>query len=116
MSLDLHALRDTNAVRSARWLSGDPWSGADKSNEMMGEAGEAANVVKKIRRIETNTPGADPAALPALLDHLASELADVVITADLLATFYGIDLAAATVAKFNATSIKMGFPERLDSA
>lgn len=114
--LNFTRLRRVNSARSRRWLCGDPWTGADKSNEMMGEAGEAANVVKKIRRIETRTPGNDPTELPALLEKLAEELADVVITADLLADFYGIDLGAAVVGKFDLTSAKLGFPERLGRA
>lgn len=50
---------ETNRVRCRRWHGPDtePWSGADWSNAMCGEAGEAANVVKKLRRNETGTAG-----------------------------------------------------------
>jgi hypothetical protein len=44
------ALRTRNVSRLARWHDPDsePWTGADWSNAMCGEAGEAANVVKKL--------------------------------------------------------------------
>lgn len=81
---------------------------------MCGEAGEAANVIKKIRRHETglgdsaNTPPMDE-----LIQNLEAELADVIIYADLLADFYGINLEDAIKEKFNHTSKINGFPERL---
>ena len=46
---------------------------------------------------------------------LGTRLADVVTYADLLATYYGIDLGSAVVAKFNAVSELQGFPERLSA-
>lgn len=114
--LDLADLREVNVSRRDRWHGdGEPWIGSDWSNAMGGEAGEAMNVVKKLRRHETglgeisfNTP-----AIAVLLDALADELADVVIYVDLLAAFYGIDLAAAVRRKFNRVSDAQGFPERL---
>lgn len=45
-----------NLERCKAWHPGfpnDAWTGADWSNAMCGEAGEAANVVKKLRRQET---------------------------------------------------------------
>lgn len=59
--------------------------------------------VELLRRVD------DPMDVAAL----AAELADVVICVDLLAMHYGIDLAAAVVAKFDATSVKMGLSTRL---
>jgi NTP pyrophosphatase (non-canonical NTP hydrolase) len=123
--LDLGVLRAINAARCARWHGPDtePWSLADWSNAMCGEAGEAANVVKKIRRIDTGTDQdlidfpRDPTERRRIfVDLLAAELADVVIYADLVAAAEGIDLAAAVVEKFNAVSEREGFPERLVSA
>lgn len=108
-------LRVVNAARKDRWHGdADEWSGADWSNAMCGEAGEAANVVKKLRRHETRTGTAyNTPPVEALMPALAEELADVVIYADLLAHKYGIDLGAALVAKFNRVSAEQGFPERL---
>jgi NTP pyrophosphatase (non-canonical NTP hydrolase) len=113
--LTFRALREANVSRKARWHGeADEWSGADWSNAMCGEAGEAANVVKKLRRHETHTGTAyNTPEVEALLPALAEELADVVTYADLLADKYGIDLSGAVVAKFNRVSAAQDFPERL---
>jgi len=108
-------LRGPNVVRCARWHSdGVAWNIAEWTNALQGEAGEAGNVAKKIRRVETNAHGRpseqDVAALEA---KLADELADTVIYADLTAAERNIDLAAAIQSKFNRTSEEYGFPERL---
>ena len=119
VELSFDALRRVNVARCRRWHPGfssgaDAWSGADWSNAMCGEAGEAANVVKKLRRIETDAaPGPDDPGAGQLVQMLADEIADTVIYADLLAAYYGIDLAAAVVGKFNRISARQGFPERL---
>lgn len=120
--LSLGVLRIINSLRCRRWHGPDtePWSLADWSNAMCGEAGEAANVVKKIRRVETNTDrevylSSEQANIKreALVGMLADELADLVIYADLVASNAGIDLSEAIVRKFNAVSEREGFPERL---
>jgi len=46
------------------------------------------------------------------IEHLAEELADIIICADLIAMQAGIDLDAAVAAKFNATSKKVGLQTR----
>jgi NTP pyrophosphatase (non-canonical NTP hydrolase) len=106
-----------NGARCARWHPGfpddDTWSLADWSNAMCGEAGEAANVVKKLRRVEDGLIGKLDRPEPELLAALAAELADVFCYLDLLATKAGIDLPAAIVRKFNEVSERQGFPERL---
>ena len=111
----LQELSATNRSRASRWHAGaQPWTGADWSNAMCGEAGEAANVVKKLRRRETsiestyNTPEQQE-----LIGMLREEIADVIIYADLLAWHYDIDLTDAVIDKFNKVSEAQGFPERL---
>ena len=83
---------------------------------MCGEAGEAANVVKKLRRHETGTGAANALSVTQLRAMLADEIADTVLYASLLASYYGIDLADAIVSKFNRVSEREGFPERLSGA
>ncbi len=112
-----------NRQRCERWHPGfphgapmtesDDWTGADWSNAMCGEAGEVANVVKKLRRAEVGLRGVLDGDRADLLTKLADEIADVYCYLDLLATFYGIDVPAAIVTKFNAVSELQGFPERL---
>jgi NTP pyrophosphatase (non-canonical NTP hydrolase) len=114
-ALSFDDLRAANVSRRGRWHGPEtvPWTGADWGNAMGGEAGEAQNVVKKLRRIETGMPNDHDGAEPKLLEDLGDELADTIIYADLLAQHYGIDLADAIARKFNAVSLREGYPERL---
>lgn len=135
--LDLAMLAEVNAQRCRRWHppESEPWSLADWSNAMVGEAGEAANMVKKLRRIETRTdtgpwgrqnhggPGIfaehDQATESRIIaKDIGLELADVVIYADLLAQelgrrYGGYNLSNLIETKFNAVSHREGFPERI---
>ena len=108
-------LRHVNVTRCRRWHPPEstPWSAADWSNALCGEAGELANVIKKIRRQETGARNEGDPSMEELRKMAAAELADVVIYADLLADFLSVDLAEAIKAKFNKVSVKYGFPERL---
>lgn len=117
-SLTFDQVRVINVARARRWHNGfpdgdDPWTGADWSNAMMGEAGEAANVVKKLRRGETGLNGAVDPDRQKLIEWLGHELADTILYAILLAEFYGVDLPRSIVEKFDAISVREGFPERL---
>lgn len=123
--LTFDAVTQASTARARRWHGtfpsgfigdGTDWTGADWSNAMAGECGEACNVVKKIRRHETGVRGALDAPPAELVEALADELADTFLYLDLLATFYRIDLPTAIVRKFNAVSEREGFPERLRSS
>ncbi len=108
----------TNAERCTEWHQDmHPWTGADWSNAMAGEAGEACNVVKKLRRLETKMrdDGTRPEEQDPmrLRDKLADEIADTFLYLDLLATHYGIDVPAAIISKFNRVSEERGFEHRL---
>jgi NTP pyrophosphatase (non-canonical NTP hydrolase) len=113
--LNFNSLRAVNVTRCARWHppESSPWTAADWSNAMCGEAGEAANKVKKFRRWETGTRNQGDPPPAELLQEIADEIADTIIYADLLANYFKIDVADAIRSKFNRTSVKMGFPERL---
>jgi NTP pyrophosphatase (non-canonical NTP hydrolase) len=113
----LDRLRQANTTRCDRWHPPDtePWLGVDWSNAMQSEAGEAGNIVKKLRRHETGARNEGDPSPAELLVELADEIADTAIYLDLLAAFYGIDLADAIAAKFDRTSEKFGFPERLST-
>lgn len=113
--LSFAALRDVNVTRCARWHGpgSEPWNAADWSNATCGEAGEMANIIKKIRRHETRATNEGDPPLDELKKMAAAEMADVVIYVDLLANYLGVDLGAAIQEKFNKTSEKYGFPERL---
>lgn len=126
-----NGLRAGNIARQKEWDTGaEKLSTAFKATELAGEIGEAienvltilgmsaalavaggraGNVVKKMERARLELKGSHATAA-----DLADELADVVICADLLAEAAGIDLMAAIVAKFNATSAKYGLATRLE--
>ncbi|ARR53454.1 hypothetical protein HY78_08460 [Rhizorhabdus wittichii DC-6] len=78
--------------------------------ELGGEVGELLNIVKKFEREERGWRGSR-----AETGAFADECADVLICLDKLARRRNIDLEAATIAKFNATSVKVGLPQKLDT-
>ena len=104
----LPTLREANIARQAAWCPDQVPDLSFRGNELGGEVGEALNVIKKLERERHGWRGSRDT-----VEHLAEELADVVICADLVAITAGIDLDAAVVAKFNATSEKVGLPHRL---
>lgn len=114
--LTFHTVSNINRQRCERWHPGFPadgWTGADWSNAMAGEAGETCNVVKKLRRIEFGLNQAAGDTKADLLTKLATEIGDTFMYLDLLAQFYGLDLAECVTDTFNRVSIREGFPERI---
>ena len=108
----LATLRRVNGERLAAWCEGGPLPDATfHAMELGGEVGEVLNVVKKLEREAKGWRGSR-----ATVADLTEELGDVLICLDKLAALYGIDLAAAAAAKFNATSDKVGLPHRLSAA
>lgn len=111
-------LRLLNTKRAERWHGphSEPWTGADWSNAMCGEAGETANAVKKMRRLEThvhsNNP-AQPTDVQIARDMIAKEIGDTLLYLDLLAAHYEIDLGETLCKVFNQVSEREGLPERL---
>ena len=116
-NLKFSELRETSLQRCQRWHPGglQEWSLSDWFTATMGELGEAANIAKKLNRIRDGAQGyAAHETEDFLREQLADELADVQIYLDILAASEGIDLGLATARKFNKTSDKVGFPERLN--
>lgn len=119
--LTLEQFAEINAQRAKRWHDGDiaRWSVSDWLMAMAGEAGEACNAGKKLRRIEESISNLSAEADRQLstrdqaLDKIAEELADTVIYCDLVAARIGRPLADAIRKKFNEVSERYGFPERL---
>ena len=120
-------LRAANAARNVEWDPDAKINLVWRGNELAGEGGEAIqealfmlvdlavklgkvnNTVKKLQRERDGLPGSR-----APLAQLASELADLVICADLTAMQAGIDLMGQAVPdKFNETSEKVGLKTRL---
>lgn len=106
--------------RANIWHGGDfkNWSVADWAVAFGGEAGEVLNAVKKLRRIEDHAPNVnDPerqlSTRAAAVAKIGDELADTFLYMVLLAARENIDLPAAIIRKFNETSVRYGFPQRL---
>lgn len=103
----LHRLRAANDARCCAWFEGaenrDPLFHA---TELGGEVGEVLNKVKKLVRAERGWRGSS-----ATVAELGEEIADALICLDMLAGYYGIDIAEATASKFNQTSEKVGLAE-----
>lgn len=117
-------LRDVqriNDARKKRWHEGGEreWSVLEWAGAMCGEAGEAANVAKKVLRIDLGLRGNEAAEhviteRDALLKKLGGEIGGTVLYAALLASAVGLDFESLIVSTFNDKSVAMGFPERLD--
>lgn len=108
-------VRAMNRTRANKWHppETDDWTLGDWSNAMCGEAGELANVVKKIRRhqsgasVQYNTP-----EMAELRAKAAEECADVLLYLDLLMWKAGLtpgELERALIEKFNAVSVAQGW-------
>lgn len=104
-----------NRERAELWHAGTlPWTAADWSNAMAGEAGEVCNAVKKLRRIETNVQQrVGPVSRDQAIAEIAKEIGDTYLYLDLLAQHLGIDIERAITDTFNRVSEREGFPQRL---
>ena len=81
-------LREANRTRQTEWDAGGHANDSYwRMNELAGEAGEVCNVLKKLHRERVGVPGSRDT-----LDHLAEELADVVICLDLFMMTEGLPL------------------------
>lgn len=86
------------------------WTASDWMVAVVGELGEAANVLKKLNRVRDGIVG--NAETPECLScMLADEIADAYIYLDLLCQHQGIDLESAVLSKFERTSRKIGYTE-----
>lgn len=102
--------------RALLWHPGglEEWSVADWATAMAGEAGEVCNAVKKLRRIQTGARRASgPENEAEAVKQIGDEIADTFLYLVLLADRIGVDFEQAVRQKFNAVSIREGFPQRL---
>lgn len=120
MPMTFGQFSQTNLERALRWHKGglDEWSVSDWATASAGEMGEACNAVKKLRRLEhdlanISDPGRQLSTKAEAVAKIGEEIADTVIYLDLLAQRLGLSLADEVAKKFNATSERYGFPERL---
>lgn len=91
--------------RKGELAHSDDWSPNDWFTAIAGELGEAANILKKVRRGDFSLDEVRP--------ELAKELADAQVYLDILALRCGIDLGQATMDKWNEVSERIGIPLRI---
>jgi NTP pyrophosphatase (non-canonical NTP hydrolase) len=104
-------LRAANVEREKLWENPDkPMSLSYLGNATAGEMGEACNVIKKLDREAMGMKGSRDT-----VEHLAEELADVMIYIDIIALRLGIDMDEAIANKFNKTSTENSFGVFIDS-
>lgn len=109
-------ISEASESRSNKWIPGGihGWTPERWSNALAGEAGEVCNAVKKLNRIEDGLTGNNQGATAEeQIEKIGEEIADLILYAVPLALRLGIDIDAKVRDKFNSTSIKYGFPERL---
>lgn len=113
-----------NMNRARRWHKGgtEEWSVTDWFTATTGELGEAANAVKKLRRIQMGTaninePGRHLTDIAQAAQVAQHELADtfiyMVILSEELRKLGAADLSQAIRHAFNRKSEEYGFPERV---
>jgi NTP pyrophosphatase (non-canonical NTP hydrolase) len=107
--LNLETLRKKNIERQKIWCPEVQPDLSFRGNELAGETGEVCNVIKKLERERHGWRGSRDTK-----EHLAQELADVVICASLISLAAGIDLSQAVKDKFNETSTKNDLPVFID--
>lgn len=114
--LTFNSLRGANKARLPQFKNrkgepahsqpdGSDWALSTWCNAVLGELGEAANLIKKIERGDIT--------LDEAREALGKEFADVVTYLDILAFRAGVDLGRATMDKFNEVSVRVGSTVRL---
>ena len=112
MSLSFKEFDRINWNRAQKWHETKSWDAADWMVATVGELGEAANILKKLKQSEDGILGNSETDID-LEEKLAEELADTLTYLFLLADKCGVNLEVQTIAKFNKVSRKHGFPEIL---
>ena len=123
-SLTIEEIENASIARANRWhVNGiESWSPLEWAGAMAGEAGEACNAAKKLKRITDeiasiqNPAEERPYAITdevAITKNIAKECADTILYAVLVCARIGIPLAPTLIEVFNTKSEEYGFPERI---
>lgn len=95
----------------------DAWNVLEWAGAAAGEAGETANVAKKMQRdntlVKLNRRVRDLKKEAEYRKELGKEVADTIIYLDLLCASQGIDLEQVITDKFNEVSEQHGYKPRL---
>src|SRR4051812_47154080 len=116
--MNLYELQKINEIRAKRWHNDGKtnWTLLEWAGAMCGEAGEAANVAKKMRRLQQELPNREAGLsvhdYPQLQMALARELADTIIYALIIFSEIEVNADVVIAEVFDKKSIEYGFPER----
>ena len=116
----LQDLIEANVQRANRWHNGNmnEWSPLEWAAAMAGEAGEACNAAKKLKRLECgiasiNEGQRNLADVNVARQAVGKEVADTILYAILVAARVGIDLETVLIEVFNKKSKEYDFPEMI---
>jgi NTP pyrophosphatase (non-canonical NTP hydrolase) len=87
----------------------DAWTSSDWMTAVMGELGEAANIVKKLNRVRDCIPG-NKETEKELKNKLYQELGDTFVYLDLLSQSLAFNIGEAACVVFKNKSIQIGYP------
>ena|SRR5260221_7525243 len=107
-----------NLQRASRWHTAGitEWDPQMWGLAMCGEAGECANALKKLKRMDMKIQQkVVTKKREDLIKDIAMEIGDVVVYCDLLSQRIGWSLEECVIQTFNRISEREGFPERLTS-
>lgn len=121
MSLTFQQVIHASLSRTSRWHPNgvQDWSPLEWAGAMAGEAGEACNAAKKLKRIADRLqninlePGRSLTECESASRHVGREVADTILYGLLLAVRVGVDLESTLIEVFNQKSEEYGFPERI---
>lgn len=88
------------------------WSTSDWLVAVLGELGEAANIVKKLNRVRDGITG-NKETEEELHNKLRKEIGDTFVYLDLLAQSLGFQVGDAAVEVFNSKSLEIGYSRQL---
>lgn len=119
--MTINEIFDINVSRCNRWHPDgiEDWSPLEWAGAMTGEAGEAANAAKKLKRLENNMVSINEDArhfttVEQARLEVGKEVADTILYGLLLMRRVGINDPEALIKQvFNKKSEEYGFPERL---
>lgn len=119
--LSFEEFRKANLERKKQFFKGaqtDNWSVSDCFMAAIGELGETANALKKVRRAELgihnkNAEGRQINSLDEARAQVAGEIGGFMCYLDQLCDIIGLRLEDCIVDEFNKKSEELGFPERL---
>lgn len=101
----LPAFKDRQGRPAHSQPDGSDWSLGEWMTALTGEVGEAANIIKKVKRGDMT--------LDEARKDLANELVDILTYLDILAYRCGVDLADHTPRRWNEVSRRVGFAGRI---